>query len=181
MFSLYPLQPKSWDTVYHLVSNVNIKKGGSGELLHAHSIDLCCAAYRFFSLVYFIKGEISRCTLHSVCMWIAWGGSCWFETACLSNSFTHDAWTVMQASGPQEKHTVAVPVFTSTAAFVLTIWRLSHLQVAPLFTVSISPRRPSVYAQWDYGKSRLGVQGNAVFLLRDCHRQGEGFINQSPW
>lgn len=113
-----------------------------------------------------MKGGISRCTWHSVCMWFAREGSCWFKAACLSISSPCDAWTVTQASGPQEKHTYVVPVITSTAAFVLTIWRLLHLQVAPWFTVSVSPRRPSVDAQWDYGRSRLGVQGKAVFLLR---------------
>lgn len=105
---------------------------------------------------------------HGVCMWIAWGGSCGFEVACLSISFTHDVWTVMLSCGPgaTREHNCC-SVTTSTAASVFKIWRLLHLYVAPLFTECICPRRPSVYAQWDYSRSRHGVQGNVAFLLRD--------------
>lgn len=63
-----------------------------------------CIKFFFYLPVYFRLRDINPgyflSTSCDICMWIAWGGSCWIEAACLSISFTHDAMTVMLSCGP---------------------------------------------------------------------------------
>lgn len=96
-------------------------------------------------------------TSHAVCIWMAGGGSCWFEAACPSISFTHDVWTAMleaaglEATG-ETQHCCSVN--TSNAVSLFKMWGLSHLYVASLLTECIGPRRPSVFSRWDYSKKQ---------------------------
>lgn len=132
----------------------------SRELLFAHNLN-------FFSSAFFwLSSLLMPFTVDGICMWTAWGSSCWFEADCLSSSFTHDVWTVMLRCRPGGHNRNAIVVLLLLPILLPLCLKSEDLYISMLllYLQNVSAHAHQVQAHWDDSKSTHRVQGNVDFL-----------------
>lgn len=143
----------------------------------------------FSLLVHFISKERNPgCfflgTSHGLCMWTAWGGSCWFEAACLSNSFTHVVWTVMLSCGPggHNRNTQLLFCYCLNCCFcILNLKTVTSVCFSFIYRVHLPTQTKCVCPMGLLQEQAWGARECCFPAQRQayCHCQGEGFKSPS--